>query len=46
MGSESIAQLGGQKYRGKTTVACKTRFNRLFFGFQSSRFSLLVGYNI
>ena len=51
MGSESIAheaesQLVGQKYRDKTTSASKTRFSRHCFGFQSRRFSLLVGYNI
>ena len=39
-------QLVGQKYRDKTTLASKTRFNRHCFGFQSRRFSLLVGYNI
>ena len=42
----SKIQLVGQKFRDKTTSASKTRFNRLFFGFQSQRFSLLVGYNI
>ena len=36
----------GQKYRDKTTLASKTRFSRHCFGFQSWRFSLLVGYNI
>ena len=55
MGSESIAlevegfskiQLVGQKYREKTTLASKTRFSRHCFGFQSRRFSLLVGFNI
>ena len=57
MGSESIAheadseamskiQLVGQKYRDKTTLASKTRFIRHCFGFESRRFSLLVGYNI
>ena len=58
MGSESIAHEGerkncfskihlvGQKYRDKTTSASKTRFSRHCFGFQSRRFSLLVGYNI
>ena len=30
----------------KTTIANKTRFSRHCFGFQSRRFSLLVGYNI
>ena len=39
-------QLVGRKYRDKTTVASKTRFSRHCFGFQSWRFSLLVGYNI
>ena len=58
MGSESIAhegernncfskiQLVGKQYRDKTTLASKTRFSRHCFGFQSRRFSLLVGYNI
>ena len=35
-----------QKYRDKTTLASKTRFNRHCSGFQSRLFSLLVGYNI
>ena len=39
-------QLVGQKYREKTTLASKTLFSRHCFGFQSRRFSLLVGYNI
>ena len=39
-------QLVGQKYRDKTTLASKTQFLRHCFGFQSRRFSLLVGYNI
>jgi len=39
-------QLVGQKYRDKTTLASKTRFSRHFYGFQSGRFSLLLGYNI
>ena len=39
-------QLVGKKYRDKTTLAGKTRFSRHCFGFQSRRFSLLVGYNI
>ena len=39
-------QLVGQKYRDKTTLASKTQFSRHCFGFQSRRFSLLVGYNI
>ena len=34
------------KYRDKTTLASKTLFSRHSFGFQSRRFSLLVGYNI
>ena len=42
----SKIQLFGQKYQGKTTLACKTWFSRYCFGFQSQRFSLLVGYNI
>ena len=42
----SKIQLVGQKYRDKTTLASKTRFSRLCFGFQSRRFSLLVGYKI
>ena len=42
----SKIQLVGQKYRDKTTLARKTRFSRYSFGFQSLRFSLLVGYNI
>ena len=42
----SESQLVGQKYREKTNLACKTRFSRRCFGFQSRRFSLLVGYNI
>ena len=58
MGYESIAHEGernncfskillvGQKYRDKTTLASKTRFSRHCFGFQSRRFSLLVGYDI
>ena len=41
----SKIQLVGQKYRDKKTLASKTRFSRCF-GFQSRRFSLLVGYNI
>ena len=36
-------QLVGQKYWDKTTLANKTRFSRHCFGFQSWRFSLLVG---
>ena len=42
----SKIQLVGKKYRDKTTLASKTRFTRHCFGFQSRRFSLLVGYNI
>ena len=42
----SKIQLVGQKYRDKTTLARETWFNRPCFGFQSRRFSLLVGYNI
>ena len=42
----SKIQLVCQKYQDKTTLASKTRFNRHYFGFQSRRFSLLVGYNI
>ena len=41
----SKIQLVGQKYRGKTTLASKTRFSRHCLGFQSPPFSLLVGYN-
>ena len=29
----SKIQLAGQKYRDKTTLACKTRFSRQCFGF-------------
>ena len=42
----SKIQLVGHKYRDKTTLASKTRFSRHWFGFQSRRFLLLVGYNI
>ena len=42
----SKIQLVGQKYRDKTTLASKMWFSHLCFGFQSWRFSLLVGYNI
>ena len=42
----SKIQLVAQKYREKTTLASKARFSRHCFGFQSRRFSLLVGYNI
>ena len=41
----SKVQLVGQKYRDKTTLGSKTRFYSHCFGFQSRRFSLLVGYN-
>ena len=42
----SKIQLVGQKYRDKTTLTSQTRFSRYYFGFQSRRFSLLVGYHI
>ena len=42
----SKIQLVGQNYGDKTTLASETRFSRHSFGFQSRRFSLLVGYNI
>ena len=42
----SKIQLVGQKYRDKATLASKTRFSRHWSGFQSQRFSLLVGYDI
>ena len=42
----SETQLVGQEYRDKTTLASKTRLSRHCFGFQSQRFSLLVGDNI
>ena len=42
----SKIQLVGKEYWDKTTLASKTRFSRHCFGFQSRRFSLLVGYNI
>ena len=42
----SKIQLAGQKYWDKTALASKMRFSRQSFGFQSQRFSLLVGYNI
>ena len=42
----SKIQLDGQKYQDKTTLASKTQFSCHCFGFQSQRFSLLVGYNI
>ena len=42
----SKIQLVGQIYRDKTTLASKTRFSHHCFGFQSHRFSLLVGYTV
>ena len=43
----SKIQLVGQKYRDKTTLARTERVSAaIVFGFQSRRFSLLVGYNI
>ena len=39
-------QLVGLKNRDKTTLASKTRFSGHWFGFESRRFSVLVGYNI
>ena len=42
----SKIQLVGLKYRDKRTLVSKTRFIRHCFGFQSRRFSVLVGYNI
>ena len=39
-------QLVDKKYRNKTTLASNTRLSRNWFGFQSWRFSLLVGYYI
>ena len=42
----SDIQLVGKKYRDKTTLASKTRLSRHWFGFQSRRFSLLVGFYI
>ena len=42
----SKIQLVGKKYRDKTALTSKTRFSLHCFGFQSRRFSLLVGYNI
>ena len=44
--SFSKSQLVGQKYRDKTTLASKTWFSRHCFGFQSRRFSPLVGYSL
>ena len=42
----SKIQIVGKKYGDKTTLASKTRFSDYYFGFQSRRFSLLMGYNI
>ena len=42
----SKIQIVGKKYGDKTTLASKTRFSHHYFGFQSRRFSLLMGYNI
>ena len=42
----SKLQLVGQNYIDKTTLASETRFSRHSLGFQSRRFSPLVGYNI
>ena len=42
----SKIQLLVKKYQDETTLASKTRFSRHYFGFQSRRFSLLMGYNI
>ena len=42
----SKIQLVGERYRDKATLASKTRFSRHCFGFQSRRFSLLLGYNM
>ena len=36
----------GQKHQDKTALTSKARFSRHCFGFQSQRFSLLVGYNM
>ena len=41
-----IIQLVGQKYRDKTTLASKMLFSCHYFGFESRRFSLQLGYNI
>ena len=41
-----IQQQAGQKHRDRTTLTSETRFSRHCFGFQSRRFSLLVGYNV
>ena len=42
----SKIQLVGQKYQDRTTLASKARFSCHCSGFQSQRFSILVGYNI
>ena len=42
----SKIQLVGQRYGDKATLASKKRFSRRCFGFQSRRFSLLLGYNM
>ena len=42
----SKIQLVVQKYPDKTTLASKMQFSGHYFGFQSWRFLLLVGYNI
>ena len=39
----SKIQIVGKKYRDKTTLAGKTRFNRRWFGFQSRRFFVTSG---
>ena len=44
--SSSPNELWVKYNRDKTTLASKTWFSRHCFGFQSLRFSLLVGYNI
>ena len=41
-----LVKLVGQKHRDKKTLASKTRSSRHCFGFQSRRFSRLVGYNL
>jgi len=46
MRARDIIVLVKFNYRDKATLASKTRFSRHCFGFQSLRFSLLVGYNI
>ena len=42
----SKIQQVGKKYRDRTTLTSETRFSRHCFGFQSRRFSVIVGYNI